>query len=300
MQKLLQTKERILEVIRQRGPELPVRVASAIGNNNLFTAAFMSELVGEQKLKLSNMRVGNSPLYYIEGQEEQLQKYTEYLNNKEREAFRNLKQNNILQDEELEPAIRVALRNIKDFAVPLQIAHKGEPKIFWKLHTISNEQAKILIEQKLNPKVEPVKKELEKIEMKKEAQEELKPKKESLKAFEEVKTKKTASKEINSPFLTNIRKILAEKNFEILTELSVKKKELAAKIRTETHLGKQEFYLIAKDKKKITTDDLVNALQKAHGEKMPALIMSPGEIDKKAQDYYKEWCNLIKHEKVKI
>src|SRR3989338_11381770 len=109
MQKLLQTKERIIEVIKKNGPELPVRVASAIGNNNIFTAAFMSELVGEQKLKLSNMRVGGSPLYYISGQEEQLQKYTEYLNHKEKEAFHLLKKEAILEDSEQEPAIREAL-----------------------------------------------------------------------------------------------------------------------------------------------------------------------------------------------
>src|SRR3989344_1815917 len=154
MQKLLQIKEKILEVIRQRGPELPVRIASAIGNNNLFTAAFMSELVGEKKLKLSHMRVGSSPLYYIEGQEEQLQKYAEYLNHKEKEAFHLLKREVILEDSEQEPAIRVALRNIKDFAMPIQIQENSQIKIFWKIHTMSNEQAKILIRQKLQPSVE--------------------------------------------------------------------------------------------------------------------------------------------------
>jgi len=39
-------------------------------------------------------------------------------------------------------------------------------------------------------------------------------------------------------------------------------------------------------------------LQKAQSEKMPALIISPGEVDKKAQEYYKEWSNLIKHQKL--
>ena len=56
MQKLLQIKEKIVETIRQRGPELPVRIASLIGQNNLFTSAFMSELAGEQRIKISNMK----------------------------------------------------------------------------------------------------------------------------------------------------------------------------------------------------------------------------------------------------
>ncbi len=296
MQKLLQTKERILEVIRQRGPELPVRVANAIGNNNLFTAAFMSELVGEQKLKISHMRVGSSPLYYIIGQEEQLQKYTNYLNHKEKEAFRVLKENKILKDEELEPAIRVALRSIKDFAVPIQITNNGELKIFWKIHTLSNEDAKDIIELKLNPKVE---KKTEKIvEQKKE--EYIEPEKIKKEESTELKEKqpKQTSTSISSPFLDNIKSMLKERKFEILTELLVKKKEYYAKISSDTHFGKQEFYLVAKDKKKITTDDLVNAMQKSQAEKMPALILSPGDIDKKAQDFYREWRNLIKHEKI--
>src|SRR3989344_913942 len=153
MQKLLQTKERIIEIIKQRGPEIPVRIANAIGTNNLFTSAFMSDLVSEQRLKISSMRVGASPLYYIQGQEEQLQKYIDYLNHKEKEAFNLLKQNSVLQDSEQEPAIRVALRSIKDFAVPIQTIDKGETKIFWKLHTLSNETAKDIIEQKLNPQI---------------------------------------------------------------------------------------------------------------------------------------------------
>ncbi len=301
MQKVMQTKERILEVIRQRGPELPVRVAGTIGQNNIFTAAFMSELVGEQKLKLSNMRVGSSPLYYIEGQEEQLQKYTEYLNHKEKEAFRLLKEKEILQDSEQEPAIRVALRNIKDFAYPVKIIDKGEEKIFWKIHTLSNEKTREIIESILAPKQE----------IKKEVKEEIKPEKnseviqevisevrESSKKEEKPKIKEAKIKEISSGFLDNIKKLLRERNYEISKEILVKKKEISAKVKIKSHLGEQEFYLVAKDKKKITLEDIVSTLQKAQAEKMPALILSPGDIDKKAIDYYREWSNLIKHQKV--
>lgn len=302
MQKVLQTKERILEVIRQRGPELPVRVANTIGNNNLFTAAFMSELVGEQKLKLSHMRVGSSPLYYIVGQEEQLQKYTDYLNHKEKEAFRNLKENKILEDDKLEPAIRVALRNIKDFAVPMQITNNGETKTFWKIHTMQNNEAKDIIEKIISPKIE---KKIEEIPIVQKTEVQEKPLKIDKKITEDIfdkpkekEVKKQELKEIDSLFITNIKAILEKKDFEILSEIIVKKKEYTAKIIANTSIGKQEFYLVAKDKKKITIDDFVNTLQKSQSEKMPALILSTGEVDKKANEYYKEWRNLIKHENI--
>ncbi len=307
IQKVLQTKERILNFIKQNGPNLPVKVAAVVGMSNLFTSAFMSELISEQKLKISNMRVGSSPLYYLEGQEEQLQKYSEYLNHKEKEAFRNLKETKILQDDELEPAIRIALRSIKDFAVQLQIMHNGEQKIFWKIHTLTNNEAKELIERKINPL--PLTKEIkeEKVVEKEESSkntikpEEIEDKKINIfDSNEKKRLQKSIQKEINSPFINNIREIISAKNLEILSENLIKKKEYSAKIRADTHLGKQEFYLIAKDKKKINTEDLVFLLQKSQAEKMPGIILSNGEIDKKAMDYYKEWRNLIRHEKIKF
>src|SRR3989344_2304431 len=283
MQKIIQIKERILEVIKQNGPEFPVRVAKATGGNNIFTAAFMSELVSEQKLKISNMRVGSSPLYYIVGQEEQLQKYSDHLNHKEKEAFKLIKQKEILLDIEQEPAIRVALRSIKDFAIPIKIRDGGEEKIFWKIHTLSNGKAKEIIEQLINP---PIKKETiqnQKVE-------------EPNSIIEEIPVKKV--KEISSKFLEKTREKILEMQYEITGEFSTKKKELSGKLKVKTALGDQEYYFIAKDKKKITIEDIVNALQKAQLEKMPALILSPGDIDKKAQAYFQEWSNLIKYQKI--
>ena len=78
-----------------------------------------------------------------------------------------------------------------------------------------------------------------------------------------------------------------------------KKKEFAGKIRIDSLFGKQEFYLMAKDKKKITETDINLALQKAQSEKMIAVILSPGILDKNAEEHLKQWRNLIKFEKIK-
>ena len=309
MQKLLQIKEKIVETIRQRGPELPVRIASLIGQNNLFTSAFMSELAGEQRIKISNMKVGSSPLYYLSGQEEQLQKYTEHLNHKEKETFKLLKEKEILQDSEQEPAIRIALRSIKDFAVQINIRDKGEEKIFWKLHTIPNEKAKEIIEQMLSPikqNIQEIKQEkIEQIpEVNLENKQEKIIEKETVQemplAINTSLKKPTKIKEINSDFIEKVRENMQKMQYEIINEYLIKKKELSGKLKIKTTFGDQELYFIAKDKKKITLDDLVNTLQKAQADKMPAIILSTGEIDKKALNYYKEWNNLIKHQKIKI
>ena len=299
MQKILQTKESIIEIIRQRGPELPVRIANAIGINNLFTAAFMSELVSEQRLKMSNMRVGSSPLYYLTGQEEQLQKYADYLNHKEKEAFNLLKQNAILADNEQEPAIRVALKSIKDFAVPIQIIDNDETKIFWKIHTISNEAARDIIKQKLNP--QQVKKEIIE-EIKKQTDLKKEPEMQIITEAKEKIKKKSTKKEkiIDTKFKDNIVEYIKSKDIEILQEILIDKKEFISKIRIDILLGKQEFYLISKDKKTISVEEIALALQKAQQERMPALFLSPGKLSKSAQEYLKEWKNLIKFEQVKF
>jgi hypothetical protein len=84
----------------------------------------------------------------------------------------------------------------------------------------------------------------------------------------------------------------------VLSAILEKKKDFTAKISINTLFGKQEYCLIAKDKKKISDDDLAIAIQKAQAEKMPALFLSSGDIDKKSQNYLNEWRNLIKFEKI--
>ena len=77
-------KEKILSVLRRRGPGLPVHIATELKMSGLFASAFLSELVSEKKIKLSYMRVGNSPLYYIPGQEHMIEKFSGYLKSKEK------------------------------------------------------------------------------------------------------------------------------------------------------------------------------------------------------------------------
>ena len=90
------------------------------------------------------------------------------------------------------------------------------------------------------------------------------------------------------------------KDIEVIEELSEKKKEFIAKIRTDTLFGKQTYYLISKEKKRVNTNDLTIALQHSQTQKMPALFISPGELDKKAQEHLKEWQNLIKFQQINI
>ena len=110
--------------------------------------------------------------------------------------------------------------------------------------------------------------------------------------------KKKQEKKESSKFLDKLKEHLISKNISLTKIILEKKKELLGIISLDTQFGKQEFYLIAKDKRKIIEEDLMIALQKAHSEKLPAVLISPGEIDKKALEYYTLWSNLIRFEKL--
>ena len=58
-------RDKIVLSIKEKGPTIPVFIAKEIGSSILFTSAFLSELLSEKRLKMSHMRIGSSPLYFI-------------------------------------------------------------------------------------------------------------------------------------------------------------------------------------------------------------------------------------------
>jgi len=296
LQKLNDNKEKIISIIRERGPSYPGKIAKETRISPLFVSAFLAELVSDRKLKISNMKIGSSPIYFIIGQENQLENFIEHLNSKEKEAFQLLKDSQILEDEKQAPAIRVALRKIKDFSIPLNVRIDGEKKLFWKFFSFSEEETKTKIQNSLNKKEKSV----DRKERKLEKEEKEKPVEELIELGEKSIKKIPEKKPDKNEFSNLIKDYLSEKDIEILEEISSKKKELISKVRIDTLFGKQEFLMIAKDKKKINTNDLTIALQNSQTEKMLSLIFSPGELDKKAKEYLKDWKNLIKFEQIKL
>ena len=132
LEKLNANKEKIINIIKESGPSYPGKISKETQLSPLFASAFLAELVSERKLKISNMKIGGSPIYHLVGQETNLENFIEHLNHKEREAFHLLKDSQVLEDSQQTPAMRVALRKIKDFAKPLNVKINEESKLFWK------------------------------------------------------------------------------------------------------------------------------------------------------------------------
>lgn len=133
-----EVKKKILSILEERGPSLPVPLAKQTAMQPMFLSAILSELLNEKRIKTSHMKVGSSPLYLIPGTEQKLEHFIDNLTGTEKEAYLTIRDNKLLDDSKQEPKIRVALRSLKDFAIPIQ--HNG--KLFWKYLTISNDKIK--------------------------------------------------------------------------------------------------------------------------------------------------------------
>jgi hypothetical protein len=259
-----QVKEKIISFIKLKGPSLPVHVAKETGLSILFASAFLSELFYEKKVNISNLKVGSSPLYFIPGQEPQLENFSQYLKNKERESFLLLKEKKILKDSELQPAIRVALGDIKDFAIPF----KKEEEKYWK-YFLTEELTEI---EKIEKKKEEVKtnespeKKTEKI-----------PKKEKPKKS----IKKKQNKKRDENFFNKIKEFLEKRGIEIIDIRNFKNNEAILKVKKN---GNEELFFVF-NKKKITEKDILGAHKKAAEDNLTYNIFSMGETSKKIKDF---------------
>ncbi len=274
-------KLKILEILKSRGPSLPVHVARETNLSSIFASAFLSELLNEKSIKISHMRVGGSPLYFLKTQESQLEKFYQYLPGKEKEAFLLLKEKSILKDSLLPPPIRVALRNLGDFAIPFR---KNE-EVFWKYFLYEEPAEKQEIEKKP--------------EREKEKQEKVTTTKSIEKPLIEIKPqKKKIKNEQANKFLEEVKNFLIKKDIELLEEISIDKKEIIGKIRINSDLGKIIFLLIAKDKKRVTEADIIKSYQTSIDKKMPCYLLSKGELSKKIKELLLNYKNILKVDKI--
>ena len=278
-------KERIIFIFKKRGPSLPVHIASETGLSMLFASAFLSELLSEKKIKLSFMKVGSSPIYLLHGQESMLEKFSPHLKSKEKEAFELLKRKKFLKDEEQVPAIRIALREIRDFA----IAFKKDEKIFWRYFTIPENKFEF-------PKIKPIEKSSQSENKKK--PEEISSKQE-LNIFDKQKTTKTltkkrTTKKNNDKFFNKVKELLFKKSIEILDIENFSKNDLILRIKTKG----EEKLLVAYNKRRINEADIIKAHKKATEFNLKYIILSLGEPLKKIDNLIKAIKNLSEIEKI--
>lgn len=273
-------REKILGFIRLKGPVLPVEIAKHINSNILMASAHLAELSSNGKLKVSNVKVGGgSPLYYIAGQEAQLQRFADNLHEKEKKAYDLLLQKKILRDNELEPVIRVALREIKDYAVPLQVNFGGNYEIFWRWYLLTNKEAEELIKFIVKEKEEPAKQEEKPIE--KEIQKKIEP----IKKIQQERIKPIKKEKIEKDvFLDDISSYFNKHKINVLSKEIIRKSEIDFIVGVPSAVGDLEYYCKAKFKKTINDADLASAFVQGQLRKLPVLFLTKGELTKRAKE----------------
>lgn len=146
-------KEKVLEVVKQ-GPTFPAKVAKQLGmgGDTVLVGAILSTLISTGEVKVSTIKIGGSPLYYLPEQESRLEEFIDHLNDKDRKTLKLLKEQKVLQDDLQDPLIRVSLRAIKDFAKHFDITIQGQRFSFWRFYTEPLEDAESLAKKVLRTK----------------------------------------------------------------------------------------------------------------------------------------------------
>jgi hypothetical protein len=289
---------KILNYVRLNGPLLPIKVAKFIEKDTLFASAMLASLISSGQIKITRVKIGGSPLYYVKGQEEKLQDLSKYLHDREKEAYELLKKNSILRDTDLKPVQRIALREIKDYAVPIIVKDELKKELFWKWYLISDDKAKELITNYLKQpsiKKPEIKEEIKKPMIKKPEQiEEVKkpePKKPKELQKKLDKLKKVKSKQ-KDDFQEIINLYTKQNQIKVLKQKIIRKnKEIDMIVKLPSKIGSLRFYVKSKNKKTVTNADLSLAYNEGQRRNLPILFLTTGKPTKKALDYIEKNLN---------
>jgi len=71
---MLEKEERVKQIVQMNGPMVLIDVAKKLGVESYLAGAILSTLVNRKVIKQSFRKVGSSPLYYVNGQEERVRK----------------------------------------------------------------------------------------------------------------------------------------------------------------------------------------------------------------------------------
>jgi hypothetical protein len=303
-------KEKILAFLKVNGPSLPVQISREIKMDSIFASAFLSELLSQNKLKITSMKVGGSPLYYLKESKRKLEKPAEeYLKSKEKEAFLLIKEKKELVDSEQETAIRVALRSIKDFAIPKE----KEGELVWEYFLIEEcekedskkEEIKKIEEKKEEPKtsfpksmVNEIRKKFEESSYKeKEECEKEDSKKEEIEKITKKKINSSGKKiqeKKNEMFFNTVKEFLKNKNMEISDIISFARGDLTLIVEDSG----EEKLLVAYNKKRLTENDILNTYKKAKEKNLKYIIYTFGEPAKKTINFIDAVKDLSSIEKL--
>jgi len=149
----LVSEEQVFNAVKSNGPLIPLDVRQLIKmGDSIIIGATLSTLVDRKLVKVTHIKRGGSPFYYVVGQEEKLSDLSKFLGEKDKKVFDLLKQKQVIRDAIEEPLVRVALRNLPDFSKKLDLEINGVKEIFWRWYMITDDEAIQILTKKSKEK----------------------------------------------------------------------------------------------------------------------------------------------------
>src|SRR3989344_1315007 len=282
---MVDQREAVVQFMQGAGPVLPIKIAKFPNLSTIFASAVLSEMVARKMMKITMASIGGSPLYYLPGQEPQMDDILgNSLGGREKQAWQLLKERMVVREKDLEPWQRVAIKSLKDFAVQIDVnLDDGNLDTFWKHHLITDDQAKLMIAEIVNQSQQvveaPVVNEvLDNIISNHEVTSELKEE-----INEELFTDDKKEVKLDGKFYKKALEFIQKSNAEIIKEFMVKKeKEFDFIIEIKTGFGRIRQLVKAKNKNSITEADISSAFGEGQLKRLPVILLTPGKLNKKA------------------
>ncbi len=312
---MLDLHDSALLYVKTNGPLIPVQLAKGMKIDITLAGAILSELLAHKQVAMSTAKIGTSKMYYVNGQEEKLQQLYDHLGATPKKAYDLLKEATVLKDIECTPWQRVAYREMKDFA----FAFKYNDEIYWRWYLTPEQDAL----NKIKPPVamiEPIAQpiaipsepaavlpttsemaavpEAEAFIVKGEVPPDapLKEKKKRAKTVkkEKVEEPKQQTQLLENSLPTQLSAFIKEHNISPKDIQLVKKHADIEMLATvPSTFGNLHYLLIYLDKKKITDADLSMLYTRGQKKRAPILLVSNGELTKRAEKYLDEEYNGV-------
>ncbi len=291
-------RDRIIALVQSRGPVLPVEISSAINANSFLAKAYLSDLVAEGKIRATKEKIGDSHIYFWPGQEQKVSEKLQSLRQlqaktarmyqpaeqrvqatpelmKKRQEFSSMA-NKVAEEDKV-----LARKEIQKPA-PRMEQFRPQPRQeqrFEQRHQPVLPAAKPIIFKRLEPEV--VREPPRIIEITPEVRE---PMPRALKAF--------ASAPKN--FVDKARYFIEAENGKITEVIERKKKFAEFHALIHTTFGEVKFIIHARDKNKITDSDLSLLYSKSSQRNIPGLLITNGQLNKKAQRFLETVKDSVK------
>ncbi len=285
-------KDKILQIVQVKGYVLPSDLTRQFHADTFIIGAVLSDLVREKKLHVSRVKVGRSPVYYSLNRRDMLQELYSYLNDKDKQVYNLLKQQTVLKDTDQSLLVRVSLKQMKDFAKPIEVTHGETTTLFYKWYLATDQEVHAVLSVLLSPKpdiyieapkqeqgIQPIVEQVVEVP----PQEKLAPSLIPTETQHILDDENLMSRLLqhDDSFAQEIAQYFQIHQINLVHFKHIKKGEFDCIVKVPSAVGDISYFCKAKKKKKCNEGDLATVFVAAQMKKLPTLFLTNGEFPKK-------------------